>query len=158
MTPSQSELQALKERLNVAVKDPRATMRASLFLDVAHDAMALVERLSRAPEPSAEGLLHDLHEAIAFTQVPMTDAVGKALDNIEAALRRAPAGSRWRPIETCPRDSSYILLIGKEQTFGYTGFWSARDQSFTFYGPWGAQAATNPTHWQPLPAPPTKGE
>ena len=60
--------------------------------------------------------------------------------------------SQWQPIETAPKDGTSILLgwsgvdaqCGRWVRSGYrNGFWADHGAIFT-----------NPTHWQPLPAPP----
>lgn len=78
--------------------------------------------------------------------------------------------SEWQPIETAPRDGSPILaynpLIGVYSTafttrwtgepdeVGYEGFpcgfWNMGPGSYPF-GRWDCR----PTHWMPLPEPPT---
>jgi hypothetical protein len=79
------------------------------------------------------------------------------------------AQSAWRPIETAPRDGTVILLgnVGSEPRPAYYGlaprsFGAGADKRF----PWTFLDCTNgvnhctddelgPTHWMPLPAPPS---
>ena len=81
---------------------------------------------------------------------------------IAGALRDA---ERWQPIESAPRDGSYILVCNSH------GSWIAKYQHFYPSGyrpssPWASMMLNHdhiekpgrldhPTHWRPLPAPPT---
>lgn len=82
-------------------------------------------------------------------------------------MAEADAGG-WRPIETAPRDGTYILIPGRTGrndriavTIPECVSW--RDCPLLgglpdFQGGWrpidDAQAARKPTHWMPLPEPP----
>lgn len=68
----------------------------------------------------------------------------------------------WQPIETAPRDKHVLLYgtmrensqIGCSGPIVFTGYWGEIDGAWcstgtTFGGPF-----FDPTHWQPLPAPP----
>lgn len=78
---------------------------------------------------------------------------------------RERAAEAWRPIESAPRDGSYILVCNSH------GSWIAKYQHFYPSGyrpssPWASMMLNHdhierpgrfdhPTHWRPLPAPPT---
>lgn len=78
---------------------------------------------------------------------------------IKAALAR----SAWQGIESCPKDGTYILLIGK-WTNGVIAKWIKNNSAHILgSGHWltreGGIAAYEFTHWMNLPAPPAdKGE
>jgi len=69
--------------------------------------------------------------------------------------------SKWQPIETAPKDGTYILLLGDSGYTttphrvavgcwieGYRDFWiNHSNDAFTDDG-------EPPTHWMPLPEPP----
>lgn len=62
----------------------------------------------------------------------------------------------WQPIETAPKDGTYILAYEPEigvhkASYRYLGQY---DYGFRIFGSHGF----NPTHWQPLPQSPTSGE
>lgn len=69
----------------------------------------------------------------------------------------------WQPIETAPKDGSYVLLLlgGKFVSVGSwdlqkhhskpNSFW-ASERGLLFGKTW--DRANQPTHWMPLPAPP----
>lgn len=78
---------------------------------------------------------------------------------IAGALRDA---ERWQPIESAPRDGTYILL-GYADSHSEEGRWMG-DASRNHWGETGWFASdddvlcehpSKPTHWRPLPAPPT---
>jgi hypothetical protein len=67
-------------------------------------------------------------------------------------------GRHWRPISTAPRDGTSLLLFEPGRTPGdnvlETGRWKAAAERWvinnnTFW-------VVEPTHWQPLPKPPTE--
>jgi len=77
----------------------------------------------------------------------------------------------WQPIETAPRDGTWVLLAGGECEFNeesdskgravtarWTTEFSCRDTSgrwqFAYYDSGVYGEYENPTHWQPLPSPP----
>lgn len=75
--------------------------------------------------------------------------------------------SEWRPIASAPKDGASLLLYGRQtqphpdvdhgpKSFVFTGYWDPIDDgwcssSSTWQGPF-----FEPTHWMPLPAPPTQ--
>ena len=62
---------------------------------------------------------------------------------------------KWQPIETAPRDGTYILLFGRHSRRGgliqITARWGGGDWESADDG-YGAYII--PTHWMPLPDPP----
>jgi hypothetical protein len=57
--------------------------------------------------------------------------------------------NNWQPIETAPRDKTKILVwTGRDFDILW---WSERLNGWTFNDDW---EVDDPTHWQPLPAPP----
>ena len=69
--------------------------------------------------------------------------------------------SKWQPIETAPRDGTVILatwIVNKRR-----GKWTIQPVIFSC-GVWlhawdeDEDLPLEPTHWMPLPEPPTKGE
>ena len=57
----------------------------------------------------------------------------------------------WRPIDTAPKDGTTVLVANDKYV--------AEGSFFTGYWSWGMPIADEiqPTHWMPLPPPPTEG-
>ena len=78
----------------------------------------------------------------------------------------------WQPIETAPKDGRTILVFGKpdnlvisgdelltfKQAAIYTAAWDEIDSAFCLSGGSWLGPFVDPTHWMPLPAPPTEAE
>lgn len=67
----------------------------------------------------------------------------------KCVLEAADAAA-WRPIETAPRDGTLILATVKHIGCDAVSFWGAGWRETTN----GLMLRDEPTHWQPLPAPP----
>lgn len=68
--------------------------------------------------------------------------------------------SNWQPIETAPRDA-FLLLLYNEQEGVCAGYWDIceRPPRWIQVETQGITSAyMNPTHWMPLPDPPTSRE
>jgi len=70
----------------------------------------------------------------------------------------------WQPIETAPKDGTEILVYRKDAgvlviqfvaPYDMVGTHDTEPDWFTTYG---EHIADVPTHWMPLPDPPTEGE
>ena len=68
--------------------------------------------------------------------------------------------SDWQPIESAPKDGTRVLLwtgnlsalpTGTEMVWSATVGWWDREMSHQ----WIHGSGVDPTHWMPLPAPPT---
>lgn len=60
----------------------------------------------------------------------------------------------WQPIESAPKDGTRVLLVVTMRDFSgishiHVGSWSRNN------GEWRWPVMYQPTHWMPLPAPPT---
>ena len=67
-----------------------------------------------------------------------------------AALEAQLAEREWRPIETAPKDGSYVLLSNRASAGMYIGCWVASmSEWIDEIGNW-----LDPTDWQSLPPPP----
>lgn len=78
-----------------------------------------------------------------------------------AALQPASA---WQPIETAPKDGTFVLLYPSrgwvsdvEPYDCEVGYWDSDDNVWRSYGPI-AEDYHGPTHWCPLPPAPPAGE
>jgi hypothetical protein len=89
---------------------------------------------------------------------PLRSAIAVAL-----STTAAQAEARWRPIETAPKDET-IILVGNFRNawsfFQHVVYWNDTDLG-TPEHPWRITDTDQgihkdyPTHWQPLPAPPS---
>lgn len=73
----------------------------------------------------------------------------------EAASHPSPDHGKareWQPIETAPKTTKSILVFCSARRNQYTA--NYRDGEWQHFGGYGALEET-PTHWQPLPLPPT---
>lgn len=66
---------------------------------------------------------------------------------------------KWQPIETAPRDESWVILYGDYmgEPRAVLGFWGYGEDWFDSEAASGSLTAFGwrPTHWMPLPSPPT---
>ncbi len=121
---------------------------------------ALVERVARAIYPHlVEGTDYDevpIHEAITRPRYRhLWERALRAADAALAAMPSACPAGEWRPIETCPRDGTDFLAMDEGGDMYRCAFEIAGDEAYfsvrcgqpVVYSP-------EPTHWQPLPAPP----
>ena len=63
----------------------------------------------------------------------------------------------WKPIDTAPKDGTIVLFAGE---FDYPndwrikmGYWAAYENEWHLFG-----GSWKPSHWMPLPAPPSNAE
>lgn len=82
------------------------------------------------------------------------EARAKALDEGRMAAERAVV--EWQPIETAPRDGTAILAYGEHlPTYFYAIIFERGEWKYCSQGKGWAAPPGMPTHWMPLPAPPT---
>jgi hypothetical protein len=70
----------------------------------------------------------------------------------------------WQPIETAPKDGTWVLLTGGDIDYGWdggfkpsvvSGQWADTRWQFAWYDSGYYGEYENPTHWMPLPPPPS---
>lgn len=82
-------------------------------------------------------------------------------DHAIAALRAALAGGTretegWRPIAEAPKDGTYVLICG---TGGiHMAHWACGRERYQMWLNFDSHGVGAPTHWMPLPAPPSTTE
>jgi hypothetical protein len=99
----------------------------------------------------------------------------QAFDKIAAGLNQAVGYTQaknetaWRPIESALKDGRYVLLYGRQcppaqgvfedvrwfEPVIFAGYYDEIDQSWCCMGSGWAGPFFDPTHWMPLPAPPS---
>ena len=94
----------------------------------------------------------------------MTSQAPTSRGPTDAGLTARVLSSEWQPIETAPKDGTLLLLImvGFEPAVGayYSHGWDYQTEDcFAEYDHWLAylenRGVWKPTHWMPLPTPPT---
>jgi hypothetical protein len=83
---------------------------------------------------------------------------GQSMDEADRMLRTAlsaTGAAAWQPIETAPKDGSEILVARPGGEFQSGGVDKDRWQRRAW---WKSAGDNQPTHWQPLPAPPITPE
>ena len=77
------------------------------------------------------------------------------LADAHAAGRAEMAGEGWQPIATAPTDGTRVLVAAPGRTEEEAcGFSESEPGSGGWFDAYGYVAGIQPTHWQPLPAPP----
>lgn len=83
-------------------------------------------------------------------------------DGVRALLASA-APAVGQPIETAPKDGTPVLLLWFDAETGAApmhrvGFWHSREQAWCDTHRVLHNQHSHPTHWMPIPSPPTPGE
>lgn len=85
--------------------------------------------------------------------------VTPALAQVRAALEE----SEWHGMESAPRDGTPVLIWGPKFANSFSAYWTNEQTDMSKEGGW-TDGSTNrydefyasfPTHWRPLPPPPT---
>jgi hypothetical protein len=83
---------------------------------------------------------------------------------LRAAIERLSAGRGWRLIESAPKDGTPVLVARHHVDFGWVRGWAHWEDvrgisgwiSRGFFEVVSNLGLAHPTHWQPLPAPPSE--
>lgn len=101
----------------------------------------------------------DASSAVVFPVKDSPDGLLNVLWNRRASTPSPEGQTTWQPIETAPKDGRMVLLFpsrcwAEDSDRGEVGYW---DNDFHDWGGLGSAAEdyTGPTHWMPLPSPPT---
>jgi hypothetical protein len=117
----------------------------------------------------------DRDERFPLTVNEMRQLAYLANQQIQAARRTTPDREAWQPIETAPKDGTPILLSnGTDVEQGWwmheeggitehrdmDGRYTGQTESDGFIGWWDVSGCMQPepTHWMPLPDPPTSDQ
>lgn len=78
-----------------------------------------------------------------------------ALEHAYELIQEMEAEREWRPIETAPKDGSYVLLfIEKTTAQVFSGRWDNHPDCKCWVAGGYMRRQTKPTHWMPLPETP----
>jgi hypothetical protein len=69
-------------------------------------------------------------------------------------------GQKWQPIETAPKDGAKFLAycvhgMGAPQFTQEIAWWSPAPTGYSYGGRFATRSGNIPTHWIPLPDPPS---
>ncbi len=80
-----------------------------------------------------------------------------ALETELAEVRARLALPAWHPIETAPTDGTAVILWSPAELEAVHAWWLPGDgRAYTpCWAAFGSRLVVNPTHWMPLPAPPS---
>ena len=78
----------------------------------------------------------------------------KEMRGLQDALWESDAATQWQPIETAPKDGTWVLCKVEEDIYQYESIIVLR----YVIGSWGRPGISGyrATHWMPLPKPPTE--
>ena len=109
--------------------DPRIEAAVEAWVSFVEDAS--LEKIGKKLKINDSEILHNIREGMAL------------------ALSAADA-SAWRPMSEAPRDGTLMLVSVKHIGCDVVSWWGAGWRETTN----GLALRDEPTHWQPLPAPP----
>ena len=149
VNPRELENLRFQERLQERVKElEQAAADDLLAFNHANEVVgkyeANLERHQQAMQEAKEALKEALEGCYAIDFAAQQHAAQVARD--------------WQPIETAPRDGTYILLDWFLEGGGgghpEVAFWHSTKQLWCSSRLLNAEGYYSPTHWQPLPEPP----
>lgn len=88
-------------------------------------------------------------------QADAYDKAVEALPKIDAALAALAQQQEWRPIETAPEEGVFLVYMPDETMKFQVARWRP---NVKVIGNVFAFDLTKPSHWRPLPPPPTEGD
>jgi hypothetical protein len=87
----------------------------------------------------------------------VSNRVETALQEMKDATPPLQMEQGWQPIESAPKDGREILLSSTRDRFYIgVGQWAEADSTMNCIEGWFWAYANRPTHWMPLPQPPTQ--
>jgi hypothetical protein len=116
--------------------------------------------------------LHHLGETKRIAELKsLLNYRDEVIDRKNDTIEELEAKQEWQPIETAPKDGTWILLYCSQQKVAISGMWHVEPDLFTpdVHEPgWSDWVSDNdyimwdsgysPTHWMPLPEPPMRNE
>jgi thioesterase domain-containing protein len=105
------------------------------------------------PEATYKLVERILDENSAWIARPSPKVTQLIADAITEAVQREAA---WQPIETAPKDGTVVLLhvTCLSQPFTVTALYKRDDYWEGWVSSYEHEDVADPSHWQPLPAPP----
>jgi hypothetical protein len=111
-------------------------------------------------QAEVESLKTELHHSsLAAT------AEAHEVDRINRELKSLRKNGAWQPIETAPKDDDTLILVANEEGVWVAKYRPVYQSGFKPSNPWSSMLLNHdhikfhkshaPTHWMPLPKPPT---
>ena len=100
---------------------------------------------------------------VSFGRKAHREPLDWELRMVRAALEAAERAA-WQPIETAPRDSRTDIWIARGKQIAVASWFAewkycrGGPKTNCWVQPGGAVFEPSPTHWRPLPSPPTDGD
>lgn len=119
-----------------------------------------VDRLAQV-YAEATGYYVPFHRGLSS---PSADKIREGIRAVLAATRTPDAAGGWEAIESAPRDGTRILLIGHRGDqidigeYGAHGRYLGKVQGYEVCWSTAPGYKVTPTHWRPLPAPPSDAQ
>lgn len=98
------------------------------------------------------------HAAETARQIIANPAAPRSFSSVEDLARAYLDATEWRPIETAPKDGTPVdLWVESVELMRYPQCVYRDGKWFSNFGPLGQSSPlrVRPTHWRPLPEPPT---
>jgi hypothetical protein len=148
----ETELELLKEieRLKVALQPPSEKRKPSVDVDLLHLEKIIYTVMEENQKAVKNG----------FIQQTNAMAIAKFLHS------QGHLNQGWRDIESAPKDGTAVLMTGiipvTNQKWVNQGWWDEDENGFYDWGEcesdYHGNGKQSPTHWMPLPTPPSEGE
>ncbi len=105
-----------------------------------------------------ERALEALEDLITDRYIVGNALTPKGFDDSIETIRVALTEPEWQPIETAPPYMDIITITKIALAYGYYEPEVLHHNEFIWYKKDGTRTFGTPTHWMPLPTPPTKKE
>lgn len=92
--------------------------------------------------------------AARIANVAFQQGKEEALREVDEAAALSTESAGWQPIETAPTDNTPVLVWQAPWEFPSRATFTTDDEVWCSAG----GIEVNPTHWMPLPTPPSEGE
>lgn len=111
-------------------------------------------RGNRRGVPDIVNILDILPKKLRDEVLDDADAVLAALGISDGSMVLVPRGDGWQPIETAPKDGTWVMLFYRPSCVPLVTFWAEYSAARSDWAHRKELGNNVPTHWRPLPWPP----